>query len=126
MLLLKLDRHQVSEAHVRAHAVVMTPPGLDDDRGFAPGTEPLHAKAFVTEFTVERLICTILPRLARTNQSGLDVGLRQPLENGMADELRAIGSQISRGAVQADQTNQDLDNARRTDAAGRVDRQVLM
>ena len=59
MLLLKLDRRQVSQAHMRAHAVVVTPPDLDDNRGLASGTEPLHAKAFVAEFAIERLICPV-------------------------------------------------------------------
>src|ERR1017187_2214077 len=127
MLLLKLDRRQVTETHMRADAVVVTSPCLNDDRGLAPGTEPLQAETLVAEFTIERFICTVLPRLAWVDQGGLDIGLSQPLENGMTDELRAVvGSQISRTAVKAHQAGQDLDDARRADAAGGVDRQTLV
>ena len=105
----------------------MTSPAIDDDRGLASGTEPLHAKAFVAELPIERLIGAVLPRLARIDQGGFDIGVRQSLENGMTDELRpVIGSQISRGAVEANHVDQDLDDTRRADAAGGVDRQALV
>src|SRR5450755_3317389 len=58
---------------------------------------------------------------------GVDVCLRQPLQNGFGHELWAIvGSHVLRAARNADQLAQHLDDSAGADAAGHVDRQALM
>ena len=73
MVLLEFVRGQVADAGVRAHPVVVLAPHLDDDLGFASGTEPLDAQTFIAELAVEGFVRAILPRLARIDDGGDDV-----------------------------------------------------
>ena len=57
----------------------------------------------------ERLVFTVLPRLTSIDQGGFEVGLRQPLDNGMADQLRAI---VNAGWLSADHVCRLLSRSR--------------
>jgi hypothetical protein len=79
MVLLEFVRGQVGNAGVRALRVVVLAPCLDDDLGFASGTEPLDAQTFIAELAVEGLVGAILPRLAGIDDGGLDASVAQSL-----------------------------------------------
>ena len=81
---------QVAEAAVGPDGVVVDAPGLDEDGRFGPGSEPLDAQALIAELAVEALIGAILPRLAGVVEDGGDAGMRDPLEDGPADELGPV------------------------------------
>jgi hypothetical protein len=66
---------------VRSNLVVLTPELLDRDLRIDPVSEPLYRETFVSELFVERFASTVLPRLSRINVRGIDVGLRQPLQD---------------------------------------------
>ena len=53
-------------------------------------SEPFEVQTFVSEFPVEALVGTILPRFARIDQRSFDPGLFQPPQDGIAHELRAV------------------------------------
>ena len=127
MLKLELVRGQVAEALVRSDGVVMLAPRFDQNGGLAAAAEPLQAEALVAKLAVERFVGAVLPWLARIDQRGVDPILGQPLEDGVADELRsAVRTQIGRGAMNADQSGYHVDHAARANRAGYVDRQALM
>lgn len=126
MLLAELDRGQVVQAAVRAHGVVVPPPGLDHDARLAPGAEPFDVQAFVAQPAVEALVRAVLPGLARVDMHGLDLVLGEPLQDRQADELRPVVAADERwDAALAHQAGKSLDDAARTDRARHVDRQTL-
>lgn len=85
--MLRLKRHHLGRADRGAD--VATPPALEEARGFTSAAKPLRAEALVAEFAVEGLNDMVLPRLARIDRDGLDVGVCRSLENGTADDLGA-------------------------------------
>ncbi len=106
--------------------MVVLAPLLDEDFGLGARAKPLPAQALVAELAVEAFVGSILPRLARIAERGIDAGLVQPLEQCAADELGAVvRAQRARCAVHADQAAEHLDHPARTDAALDVDRQAL-
>jgi hypothetical protein len=90
MLLLELVRGQVVESAVRAHGVVVAAPSLDHDLGLGARAELLERQALVAQLAVEALVAAVLPGLTTVDQRGGDAALRDPLEDGAADELRAL------------------------------------
>jgi hypothetical protein len=127
MLRLELDGRQVVEAHVRSDGVVVLSPGFDQDLGLGTSAESLEVQAFVAELAVERLVGTVLPGLARIDQGGVDSIVGYPLQESVADELRAVvGAQVGRRAVQADQARKNVNHAPRADAAGDIDGQAFV
>jgi len=82
---------------MRPHGIVVPTPSFDDDLRLASTAEPLQAQALVAEATVEALVGTVLPRLARIDQRGLDAGDLQPLEDRLADELGPLSERRKRG-----------------------------
>src|SRR5262245_7491522 len=108
-MLSELDRRQVVEARMRAPGSVITAPASDNDHRLATAAEPLQAQAFVAEAAVEALVGTVLPRLAKIDQRGLDAGSFEALEDRFADELRpVVRAQEPRCATFADQSGQHL------------------
>ena len=75
---------------MRSDLVVVPPPLLDPNLGIDAFPKPLQAQILVAEFAVERFVGRILPRLAGISQRGLDVGVREPAQNGGGDELWPI------------------------------------
>ena len=69
--------------------IVMSPP-FDDDFRFPKIPEPLSIQAFVAQLTVEALVDSILPRLARFDEGRLHTASLEPLFNSMSNQLRAI------------------------------------
>ena len=57
---------------MRAHFVVLTTPGFDDDARVFAAAEVLHREALVAPLAVETLVVTVLPRLARLNKHLVD------------------------------------------------------
>jgi hypothetical protein len=53
-------------------------------------SEPFEVQTFASEFPVEALVGTILPRLAGIDQHRFNRGLFQPPQDGIAHELRAV------------------------------------
>ncbi len=70
--------------------VVVATPCFNHDAGFLTAPEPFERQAFVTELAVEAFIIGVLPPFARIDVRGVDAGFGKPVENGMADELRAV------------------------------------
>ena len=127
MVLLEFVRGQVAEAGVRSHRVVVLPPCLDDDLGFAASAEPLDAQALVAKFAVEGLVRSVLPGLSRIDQCGFDARFADPLQDRMADELGAVvGSKVDGRTVNTHQSRQHLNDPRRADTPGDIDRQAFM
>src|SRR5262245_28180616 len=111
---------------MRADGIVVLTPGLDDHLRLATAAEPLQAQTLVAEATVEALVGTVLPRLARIDQRGLHASGLQPLQDRLADEFRTVvRTQVSRRTTLADQAGKHLDDTPRADAAGDVDCQAL-
>src|SRR6185437_13429726 len=117
---------QLSEAGVRTHVVEVTPELLDHYLRVDPILEPLHAQTLVAELAVEGLVRAVLPGLARIDVGGIDVRLREPLQDGAGDELRAvIRTQVLRCTMHSDELGEHLDYATGADAPGDIDRQAL-
>ena len=75
---------------MRSDLVVMPTPCFDGDFRIDSVSEPLHRKTFVAELTVERFGGSVLPRLARFHERGVDVFLGEPSEDRFGDELWAV------------------------------------
>ena len=106
----ELNRCQILQALVRTDVVVVAAPGIDEDACFDAAAEPFQRQAFVAELAVETLGIAVLPGFTGIDQRGVDPLLGQPVENGMADELRAVvGTQEAWCAVRGDQTREHLD-----------------
>src|SRR3546814_836145 len=100
---------------------------LDHDLGFSPRPEPFEAQALVAELAVEAFAGAILPGLARVDQCRADPLVRDPAEQGLRDELRAVvRTQVQRCAAFGDQPRQHVDHAARADATIDLDRQPLL
>jgi len=112
---------------VRTYIVEVPSPVLNDDLGFAAVAKPLDVETFIAKFAIERLIGAILPGLAGIDEGRIDAIVQQPFENGVAYELWAVVRPQDGGcAMHANQSCQYLDDSRRANATGNVDRQALM
>ena len=127
MLRLEFERRQVVQAHMWADRVVVSAPGLDDDSGFGAIAKPLDAETFIAEFAVKGLIGTVLPRLARIDDGGIDLIVGEPLQDCMANEFwSAIRAQECRCTMAAYQAGQNIDDPRGTNTPGDIDLQAFM
>jgi len=116
----------VVQGLVRADGVVLLSPALDDHFGLSPAPEPVEGEAFVAELAVEALVGAVLPGFAGGDVGGLDALIGEPGQDGPGDELGpVVGADVLRGAVQADETRQDVDDPSRADAAGDIDGERL-
>lgn len=70
--------------------VVVLAPSLDDDLGLAERVEPFGGHALVAEFAVDAFVGAVLPGLARGVEHGRNAGAGDPLQDGLADELRPV------------------------------------
>jgi hypothetical protein len=70
--------------------VVLTPELLDRDLRIDSVSEPLHRKAFIAEFAIERLVGAVLPGFSGIDMGNVDVRLREPLQYGSGHKLRAV------------------------------------
>ena len=75
--------------------VVVTTPGFDHDACFLAATEPFERQALVSELAVEALGVAVLPGITRIDQCRFDLGVAEPFEDSVADELRAAGTNPS-------------------------------
>jgi len=111
---------------MRSNLVVMPTPRLDNDLRIDSVSEPLHRQALIAELAVERLIGSVLPRLARLNERSVDILFGEPSEDRLGDELRSvIRSKYLRCAVNADELREHFDHSGRSNAACHIDRQTF-
>ena len=92
--------------------VVVTTPDFDHDAGFLAAPEPFKRQALIAVLAVEALVVAVLPGFARVDVRGVDARLGKPVENGMADELRAVvRTQEPRCTVLRGEPGQNFDHA---------------
>ena len=88
----------------------MPAPALDDDLRLAESVEDLAVEQLVAQPSIEALDKAILPRAAWSDVGGLGSDRRDPLLDGLGDELRAVvGADVLRNAAQDEQVGQDVD-----------------
>ena len=75
---------------MRTHAVVVEPPGFDQDLGFGQAVEDLAVEQLVAQLAVEALAVAVLPGTAGGDVGGLGADGGDPFTQGGGDELRAI------------------------------------
>jgi hypothetical protein len=75
---------------MRPDVVVVATPGFDHDARFLAAPEPFKRQTLVAELAVEALISTVLPGLAGVVQCRVDMRFAEPIEDRVADELRAV------------------------------------
>lgn len=106
--------------------IVVLPPGFDQDLGLVTTSKPLQAETLIPEFIVEGFVGGILPRFARVDVGGIDIGVGGPFQDRARDEFWPIvRPQITRHAVGADQARQNVDHMARTKTAGNLNRQTF-
>src|SRR5881409_2242112 len=112
---------------MRSDSVVVTTPALDDDLRLAKGVEDLAIEQFVPQPGIEALDVSVLPRTARSDVGGLGSDRRDPLLDGLGDELRAVvGADVARHAAQDEQVREHVDEVDRLELASDADRQALV
>ena len=72
---------------MRTHLVVVFVLAFDQDSGFAARAEPLDEQALVAELAVEALVSAVLSGLFMLVEYGGDARMRDPIQDGVADEL---------------------------------------
>src|SRR3954463_5356351 len=78
----------------------MPAPALDDDLRLVESVEDLAVEQLVPEPGIEALDIAILPRAAWSDVGGLGSNRRDPLLDGLGDELRAVvGADVPRQAT---------------------------
>lgn len=75
---------------MRSLRVVIATPSFDHDLGLPQGIEKLTIQKLISEFSVERLDISVLPRRARGDEQGLDLQLLKPRSHGTCDKLRSV------------------------------------
>src|SRR4051794_4158833 len=88
---------------MRPDGVVMPAPALDDDLRLAKSVEDLAVEQLVPEPGIEALDVAILPRAARSDVGGLGSNRRDPLLDGLGDELGVRPSSRTGGEPTIDQ-----------------------
>src|SRR3954470_14115116 len=117
----------VPDRGMRSDSVVVTAPALDDDLGLAKGVEDLAVEQFVPQPGIEALDIAVLPRAARSDVGGLGSNRRDPLLDGLGDELRAVvGADVARHAAQDEQVREHVDDVDGLELASDADRQTLV
>ncbi len=97
---------------MRSNLIVVIPPVLNHDPGFDAIAEPFHGQAFIPELAVEAFVGPVLPWLTRINEDGFDLLFHRPFQQRRADKLRSIvGSDVTRCAMQADESPQYLNHS---------------
>lgn len=71
-------------------SVVVAAPGFDQDLSLGQGVEDFSVQEFVTHRAVEGLAVAILPWATWSDVERLHADLRQPLLDGIGDELGAV------------------------------------
>src|SRR4051794_14394464 len=103
---------------MRPDGIVMTAPALDDDLRLAESVEDLAVEQLVPEPGIEALDIAILPGAAWSDVGGLGSDRRDPLLDGLGDELRAVvGADVARHAAQDEQVREHVDDV---DGLGRI------
>src|SRR5215204_3513330 len=93
-------RGLVAEGCMRPDGIVMTAPALDDDLRLAESVEDLAVEQLVPEPGIKALDIAILPRASWSDVGGLGPDRRDPLLDGLGDELRAVvGADVARHAA---------------------------
>ena len=96
---------------MRALDVVLPAIGLDDDDSLPRRWKPFGVEAFITELAVERLVQSVLPRLARVAVRRRDVSLLEPIAECLRDELRTVvRAQVSWRTSGGHETSDDVDD----------------
>src|ERR1039457_781232 len=125
-MLAELGGGAVLETRMWPYGIVMPTPDFDQDARFDAVAKPLHVQTLVAEFAVEALVVAILPRLARIDQGGVDLGLGEPQQDPVANEFRAVvRTKEQRRTMYADQAGEHVNDASGTDASGYVDGEAL-
>src|SRR6187402_3072623 len=107
--------------------IVMTAPALDDNLRLAESVEDLAVEQLVPEPGIEALDIAILPRAAWSDVGGLGSDRRDPLLDGLGDELRAVvGAGMARHAAQDEQVGEHVDDVDGLELASDADRQALV
>src|SRR4051794_25636744 len=107
--------------------VVVTTPALDDDLRLAQSVEDLATEQLVPEASIEALDVAVLPRAARSDVGGLGSDRRDPLLDGLGDELRAVvGANVARHATQDEQVREHVDDVDGLELASDPDGQALV
>ncbi len=75
---------------MRAHAIVMAPPGFNEDLCLSERREDLNVQELVSELRVQALAVAILPRTARLDVERLDADAAEPAAHVLGDELRSV------------------------------------
>jgi hypothetical protein len=74
----------MAQATVRPLLIVLTTPGLEDDRRLTAVREEFRVQALVPEAAVEALPVRVLPRAARVDVPAVALGqVPQPLTEGL-------------------------------------------
>ena len=112
---------------MRPDGIVMPAPALDDDLRLAQRVEDLAVEQLVAEPGIEALDIAILPGAARRDVGGLGPDRRDPLLDGLGDELRAVvGADVAGHAAQDEQVGQHVDDVDGLELASDADRQALV
>src|SRR5208283_1939254 len=75
---------------VGTHAVVVTPPGFDQDLGLGQAEEDLAVEQLIAQLAVEALAVAVLPGAAGLDVGGLGADRGNPVAESQGDELRAV------------------------------------
>ena len=75
---------------MRPHCVVVIPPPIDQDLGFTQRIEDLAIKQLVSEFTVEALDESILPRVPRLDIQRGHTHMAQPVSDRLGRKLSTV------------------------------------
>src|SRR5215207_1181836 len=117
----------VAEGCMRPDGIVMTAPALDDDLRLAESVEDLAVEQLVPEPGIKALDIAILPRAAWSDVGGLGSDRRDPLLDGLGNELRAVvGADVARHAAQDEQVREHVDDVDGLELASDADRQALV
>jgi len=107
--------------------VVVTPPTLDDDLGFAQRVEDFTIEQFIAQAGIKTLDVTILPGATWCDLGGLCADCCDPILHSLGEELRAIvGSDVARDATQDEEVRENIDYIDGLELAGDPDRQAFV
>ncbi len=119
-------RWSIAQRRVWALGVVVPAPAFDDDLGFLESVEDLAVEQLFAKLGVEALAVAVLPGAA-----GLDVGCagadrRDPVPEGLGDELRPIvGTDVAGDAAQDEQVSERVNDIDGLEPAADPDGEAL-
>ena len=103
---------------MRPHSIVMAPPALDDDLGFAKRVEDFAVEKLVAQASIEALDVAILPWTAPLDVSGLGADRSDPVLHCLGDELGTIvRPDMARDASHNEEIGQGVDHVDRLELA---------